>query len=70
VTDIVENDWPGLVNPQSYHLLPCLRDVDAFVAHIRREDLAGIDPRTWTERPTVSLESGRLIRKVGKEMYK
>jgi hypothetical protein len=50
--------------------LPCLRDVDAFVAHIRREDLAGIDPRTWTERPTVSLESGRLIRKVGKEMYK
>jgi hypothetical protein len=37
-------------------LLPWLRNVDAFVSDVRREDLAGVYPRAWTECSTVSLK--------------
>ena len=49
VTDMVEHDGPGLVDPEGGELLTGLGDVDALVTVLVGEDLRGVDPCGGTE---------------------
>jgi hypothetical protein len=58
VADIFEHDGPGLVDPERGDLLAGLREVDAFIAEVGGEDLAGVDPGAGAKGAAVGLGGG------------
>lgn len=55
VTDIVEHDRPGLVDPECGNLLSGLRQVDPFVTNLCGKYLTGIDPSARPKGTAVCL---------------
>jgi len=57
VAHAAKHHGPRLVDPQRGDLLAGLGDVDALVADMRGENLAGVDPCGWAEGAAVSLSN-------------